>query len=99
MKKESTFVYVVFKVPCKESWSPMEVQAHLHGMLHYLEFSEQEEQILHESNTTLKQLVLPTFDGKTDVIVIHPQELSPEMRKKMEDNVMRLQDYIKKITS
>lgn len=95
--KDKKLVYVVFKIPVSGNASRQ--RKILHDAIEHLQFSDKEKKILDGQNTYIKQLVLPTFDGKTDVIIIHPQEIDENIKIKMGDNVMRIQDYLKKLNN
>lgn len=97
--KNKKFIYVIFKIPVREDASPQRVRETLHSAMAYLEFSEEDKMILKEQNTHIRQLVLPTFGKETEVITIFPEVLDDHMKKKMEDNVMHIQDYLKKFNN
>jgi len=97
MKEIKEFIYVVFMIPCKKESSKQRVEENLYRAMKHIELSQEEKDILDSQGIFIKQLVLPTFDEEVKIIKIFPNELSEHMKRKMENNVMLIQDYIKKL--
>lgn len=86
-------LYIVFKIPISRSWSKAKTRDVLQNVYHNLRMTDEERDSI--SDVFVKEVVMPWYGENLEIEKICDDGLTDEMKKRMNDNVLFIQDYIK----